>query len=306
MAMKSITQRVNELLGTDYKGLIKREQWEDISITQTLSENFIREFKDKVDWERISESQNLSESFIREFQYKVDWDWISKYQKLSEDFIREFQDKVDWFYISKYQNLSEPFIREFKDKVDWHCVLGYQKLSEDFIREFQDKVYWNYISVYQKLSESFIREFKDYVDWYYISKHQKLSNEFIDEFKDKLILNKIKDSWHYKTIDEKKQAVIATGLYECHDTYFIAYKGIRSDRYSKLNFQYKYEKNGIYESWCDCSNEENSFGLSVWDEPNARRYCNELVVRVKVNYEDVGRVVHNGGKIRCFKIEILD
>ena len=67
-----------------------------------------------------------------------------------------------------------------------------------------------------------------------------------------------------------------------------------------------YEKGGTYESWCDCSDDENSFGLSVWDKPNAREYCDELVVRVKVNYEDVGRVVHNGGKIRCFKIEVLD
>jgi hypothetical protein len=31
-----------------------------------------------------------------------------------------------------------------------------------------------------------------------------------------------------------------------------------------------------------------------------------LVVKVKVNYEDVGRVVHEGGKIRCRKITILD
>ena len=102
----------------------------------------------------------------------------------------------------------------------------FQKLSEDFIREFQDKVYWYNISTYQKLSESFIRDFQDKVNWYFISKHQKLSNEFIDEFKDRLNLNRIKDSWHYKTTEEKKQVVIDTGLYECHDTYFIAYKGI--------------------------------------------------------------------------------
>ena len=237
MAGKSITQCVNEYLGANYRGIITKKQWED----------------------------------------------ISKHQKLSEDFIREFQDKVYWGYISMFQ-----------------------KLSEDFIREFQDKVYWYNISTYQKLSESFIRDFQDKVDWYFISKHQKLSNEFIDEFKDRLNLNKIEDSWHYKTTEEKKQAVIATGLYECHDTYFLAYKGIRSDRYPNFNFQYKYEKGGIYESWCDCSDDESSFGLSVWDEPNAREYCNKLVVRVKVNYEDVGRVVHDGGKIRCFKIEVLD
>ena len=283
MAKKSITQRVNELLGTNYKGLIKKEQWVD-----------------------ISKYQKLSESFIREFQDKVDWEWISKYQKLSESFIREFQDKVDWYWTSKSQKLSESFIREFQDKVDWYWVSKYQKLSEDFIREFKNKAGWVYISAYQKLPESFIREFKDKVNWYWTSKSQKLSNEFIEEFKDKLDLNEIKDSWHYKTTEEKKQAVIATGLYECHEDYFIAYKCIRSDRYSKFNFQYNYEKGGIYESWCDTSNEENSFGLSVWDEKNARDYCDELVVRVKVNYEDVGRVVHDGGKIRCFKIEILD
>ena len=260
MKNKSVTQRVNECLGTDYKGLITKKQWEDISSHQKLSESFIREFQDKIDWEWISIYQNLSEDFIREFQHKVNWYWISIYQNLSENFIREFQDKVNWYRISVHQKLSEPFIREFQHKVNWNRILKYQKLS----------------------------------------------NEFIEEFKDRLYLSMIKDSWHYKTTEEKKQAVMATGLYECHDTYFIAYKGIRSDRYSKFNFLYKYEKGGIYESWCDCSNDENSFGLSVWDEPNARKYSRELVVRVKVNYEDVGRVVHNGGKIRCFKLEVLD
>ena len=211
-----------------------------------------------------------------------------------------------WIDISKRQNLSEEFMNEFQDKVNWRLISTYQKLSESFIRKFQDKVDWHRISEWQDLSEDLIREFQDKVDWYWISIYQKLSEDFINEFTDRLDLNEIKDSWHYKTTDEKKQAVMDTGLYECYDTYFLAYKGIRSDRYSKFNFQYKYEKGGIYESWCDCSDDENSFGLSVWNEPNARVYCNRLVVRVKVNYEDVGRVVHKGGKIRCFKIEVLD
>ena len=277
-----------------------------ISASQKLSEDFIREFEDNVDWGCISANQKLSENFIREFQDKVNWNWISKYQKLSESFIRKFKDYVDWGSISKHQKLSESFIRKFKDYVDWESISASQNLSENFIRKFKNYVDWGYISKYQKLSESFIREFKDKVNWYWTSKYQKLSENFIREFKDRLYLSELKESWHYKTTEEKKQAMIATGLYECHEDYFIAYKGIRSDRYSKYNFQYKYEKGGIYESWCDCSNNENSFGLSVWDEKNARGYCNELVVKVKVNYEDVGRVVHNGGKIRCFKIEVLD
>ena len=36
-----------------------------ISIYQTLSENFIRDFQDKVNWEWISSQQKLSENFIR-------------------------------------------------------------------------------------------------------------------------------------------------------------------------------------------------------------------------------------------------
>ena len=238
---------------------------------------------EEVDWDEISVNCKVTEEFIREFQYYVNWQFISYKQKLSENFIREFSNKVDWYYISLSQKLSENFIREFKYKVTWYHISEYQKLSEDFIREFKNKVNWEYISKYQKLSESFIREFKD-----------------------RLYTGLIKYNWIYKDKDFLKQAVIDTGLYECHEDYFIAYKGIRRDRHSNFNFQYQYLPGETYESWCDCTITRNSFGLSVWTEEKAREYCDELVVKVKVNYEDVGRVVHNGGKIRCRKITILD
>ncbi len=236
-----------------------------------------------LNWVKLSEHTGLTENFIREFQDNVDWYWISARQRLSEEFIEEFKDKVYWDLISEFQRLSEDFIREFKDKVDWYGIARGQRLSEDFIREFKDRVNWTYISKYQRLSEDFIREFKD-----------------------KLIKSSIIHSWHYKSTEEKKKAVMDTGLYECHKDYFIAYKGIRANRYSRYNFQYQYLKGETYETWCDCSAEECGFGFSAWTKERARDYCDELVVRVKVRYEDVGRVVHDGGKIRCFKMEILD
>ena len=270
-------KRANEILGTNY------DNWARLSLCESLTEDFIQEFKDK-----------------------VDWTCISRYPHLSEDFIRKFADRVDWYYSSAYQYLSENFIREFADKVGWYWISRCQQLSEDFISELKDNVNWYYISAYQHLSEDFIREFKDKVSWGRVSRYQHLSKEFIEEFKDKIYMNLIADSWHYKSVEEKKKAVIDTGLYECHDDYFIAYKGIRRDRYSKFSFQYQYLKGHTYETWCDCSADEDSFGFSAWTKTGARDYCKELVVRVKVRYEDVGRVVHNGGKIRCFKIEILD
>ena len=257
-------------------------------------------------WVRLSTHEGLTEDFIREFADMFEWEYISRCQHLSEDFIREFKDYVDWDYISSYQHLSENFIREFADRVNWTYISMYHHLSEDFIREFKDNVKWGWISYYQHLSEDFIREFKDKVHWCSISECQHLSKEFIEEFKDRLNMCYLADSWHYKSTEEKKKAVMDTGLYECHDDYFIAYKGIRADRYSKFNFHYQYLKGHTYETWCDCSSDENSYGFSAWTEDEAREYCDELIVRVKVRYEDVGRVVHDGGKIRCFKMEILD
>src|SRR5574344_179490 len=270
-------------------------------LNKELNANY--ESIDEVDWFWISKYKKLSENFIREFQNKVYWNRISEFQKLSENFIREFQNKVDWVYISKYQKLSEDFIREFQNKVYWGCISTYQKLSEDFIREFQDKVNWVCISIYQKLSEDFIREFQDKVDWLWISLSQKLSEDFIKEFNLKID----EDNWLYKSTEFKKEQIIKCGLYECHEDYFIAYKAIRNDRYSHYNFQYQYLKNGIYECHCDCTNYENSFGLSVWTEKEAIDYNNTgLIVKVKVRYEDVGRLVHDSNKVRCSKIEILD
>ena len=298
--MEEALKIANEILGANC------QSWKSVSIHKDLTEDFIREFADKVDWGWISMYQYLSEDFIKESQHLVDWSAISTYQHLSEDFIREFVYKVDWDNISASQHLSEDFIREFKDKVNWTYISGCQRLSEEFIREFKDKVNWDFISKHQRLSEGFIREFKNWVNWYSISRYQRLSKEFIAEFKDKLSTCSLLNSWHYKSVEEKKKVVMDTGLYECHDDYFIAYKGIRADRYSAYNFQYQYLKGETYETWCDCSANENGFGFSAWTEKKAREYCDELLVRVKVRYEDVGRVVHDGGKIRCFKLEVLD
>jgi len=217
---------------------------------------------------------------VEEFQDKIDWFYISEYQKLSEGFILEFQDKVDWVLISEYQKLSEGFILEFKDKVDWYYISEYQKLSENFIREFQDRVYWEYISKYQKLSENFIREFNLKID---------------------------PDNWLYKDKNFKLEKIKETGIYEFIDgDHILAYKGIRSDRYSSFNFQYQYLKGETYLCHCDCTSEGNSFGLSAWTEEKAKEHCGKLVIKVKINVEDIGRIVHNGGKLRCSKFTVID
>ncbi len=114
-----------------------------------ITNNVMKTSRNDINWNVISGGKTLSEDFIREFQEKVYWYWISQFQKLSEDFIREFQDKVNWYKISIYQTLSEDFIHEFQDKVHWFWICNCQKLSEDFIRKFdsgRNKVDWRGIS----------------------------------------------------------------------------------------------------------------------------------------------------------------
>jgi hypothetical protein len=277
--------------------------WNHISMYQKLSESFITEFKDKVDWTCISYYQKLSESFITEHKDYVDWNYISYNQKLSESFISEHKDKVYWDCISYYQKLSESFIIEFKDKVNWDRISSNQKLSESFITEHKDKVSWDRISCFQKLSESFIIEHKDYVYWGCISKYQKLSESFIIEHKLRLNNN----SWLYMNGDYKLEAIKKTGLYVVKGNYVYGFKGIRSDRYSKFNFQFQYLKGQEYECHADFNNDnENSFGLSVWTKPQATDYCEELVVEVRIHKDDLAALVHAGGKIRCQKFTVLN
>jgi len=94
-------------------------------------------------WEYlISRKEKLSEDFIREFQDKLDWWWISNSQVMSENLMRSLQDKINWEESSIYQKFSENFMREFKDKIDWWQVSYYQDFSSfNFIYEFRDDLY---------------------------------------------------------------------------------------------------------------------------------------------------------------------
>lgn len=65
-----------------------------------------------VDWPWISEHKELSEEFIREFQDKVSWWHIFNYQKLSKEFRGEFfEDKI-------YQSMYKPDADYYKSKME--------------------------------------------------------------------------------------------------------------------------------------------------------------------------------------------
>ena len=314
-----INEKIPEYLLDEIINLLKNENYFSenyfsmiifsISKYQKLSEAFIDRNKDKLSWSIICEYQILSEDFIRAHSGYVYWDLISTHQHLSEDFIKEFSSKVSWQLISIHQKLSGDFMREMINHLNFDYICMYQKLSESFIEEFSDKFNWYLVCMYQKLSSNFIIKHADNVNWYNIVLFQKISETIKKNYANIIPKHLYHETYINVSPKDKEKYLRSWGLYECYDDYFIGYKAIRGDRYSLYNFQYKYEKGGVYESWCDCTSEENSFGLNVGTKEEAKKYLgsqNGFIVRCKVRYEDIGCIVHDGNKVRCFRIEILD
>jgi uncharacterized protein YajQ (UPF0234 family) len=87
----------------------------------------------------MSSNQDLSEEFVREFKDKWDWSGVSKKVKLSENFIMEFQEKVDWEVISENQILSLKFIKKYISKI---CLINLErnrrtKLTDEDIKSLK-------------------------------------------------------------------------------------------------------------------------------------------------------------------------
>jgi hypothetical protein len=91
----------------------------------------IRKNPKSQDWLIISHRYKLTEEFIREFRDRVWWVYISYTQELSENFIREFHRKVQWDSISRYQNLSEEFMIEFINDIHIRRLFDNRKIPQD-------------------------------------------------------------------------------------------------------------------------------------------------------------------------------
>ena len=66
------------------------EFWDSIEELRPVISLILRIYsEDKVWWDDISGYQTLSEDFIREFKDNMSWYWIARHQTVSDDFMRE-------------------------------------------------------------------------------------------------------------------------------------------------------------------------------------------------------------------------
>ena len=280
----------------------KKLDKEEVSIHQKMSEGFMEKHWAELDKEWVSIHQKMSEGFMEKHWADLDKGWVSANQKMSEGFMEKHWADLDKGRVSANQKMSEGFMEKHWADLDKVRVSKYQKMSEGFMEKHWSELDKGRVSEYQKMSEGFMEKRWADLDKGAVSEYQKMS----EEFRTRHNIPLPEDNWLYFSDEQKLAEIKKCGLYELDGDTIIAYKGIRSDNYSKYNFQYKYEIGGEYESHCDCTSSEGSFGLSAWTLEKAREYCDEKIVKVSIKISDLGRIVHDGGKLRCFKFRVLE
>lgn len=257
----------------------------------------------EVDWRNLPFKEILSEGFMRKYLSNLYLSDLFASQRLSEDFIEEHTEGCIPLSILHKQKLSTEFLERnyngFWD-VDLEEILTHQILNEAFLEKHLEDLNPICVTVYQVLSEQFIYRNIDRLPADLVGEYQCVSEECCK----KLNLKHDYDNWMYKNSEFKKERILETNDFECHEDYFIAYKGVREDRYSKRNFLYQYLPNETYTCHADHTRSEDSFGLYVGTEEMAKRYAKK-VIKVKINYDDLARVTFMHG-IRCKKLTVLN
>jgi hypothetical protein len=196
------------------------ENWEYISMTEELSEDFIRKFANHVDWKLISKYQKLSESFIREFSDRVCWNKIIVFQKISDDLLKEFIGKIDFEEFFKGTTIMGAkilkFIADNNHANDEIKTRVYNFNLPDDLREYlKDKSNKNKSTISQEIINLILRDREEdsvYSEpkfiFYKINENIKMGgdsyfsvDEYIDEGSGKKHLSR-KDIFHAETIKE--------------------------------------------------------------------------------------------------------
>ena len=169
-----------------------------------IDENVIRENEDKFVWAFLSSCQSgFSEEFLNEYKEKLNMNTITFRFQLTEDFIRKNIELLNWKTLSHTQALSDEFIDDFSDKIEWECLSMNSYLTKDMIRKYKDKLNWTHISAKQNLDPAFMEEMEEYLDWESISMFQRLPYEFIKKYEEKLNM-KIILRYHYDVLPEEE------------------------------------------------------------------------------------------------------
>ena len=113
--------KVSEELLRKYCSEFDPEVWSVVSASQELSEDFMCEFKDKLNWGEISKNQKFSEEFAIRFKLLLEWDVVICRSLFTFDFIlqnavltNDVVYRLGQIYTSDIGNVLERYRSEIK------------------------------------------------------------------------------------------------------------------------------------------------------------------------------------------------
>lgn len=179
------------------------------------NETDIREFDDecsKTDWDIFAENYVLSNDFLREFADRLDPHYLIENENINYNIFCElvdnsynFSEKINWklsFLAWRVSNnsmirtdvediISKDLIEFFGDW-EWSIVTELFELSEEFlITHFVCNSRWEDLSEVKYLSNYIMDQFADKLNWDKISHFHDLNDDFLNKYRHKLDWNKI-------------------------------------------------------------------------------------------------------------------
>lgn len=157
----------------------------------------LEEFADEVNWDNISRYQTIEENFIRKWSEKLNikdlffnsTSYRESKLKVSDEFLKDvtniFADVDPDFIISFISTNFRmapkqvvQFIEAYKDKINWSAI-SRQHLPIKFIEKHANELDWGVLSAWQKFTQPMIEKYKNKLDWNQISMNGFISDEII-------------------------------------------------------------------------------------------------------------------------------
>lgn len=133
-----------------------------------FTEDQIRElapFFNIEEWKKVSgfQYEQISEEFIREWNDKLNWMLLSFHYTFSYEFLREFKDKLDWRPICSHYKINNDFLREFFNYINWHFVARFQEFDFDFVKKWETELRPHIYAVIENESLTYNKKYVSYL-----------------------------------------------------------------------------------------------------------------------------------------------
>lgn len=90
----------------------------------------------KINWNDVSKTKYLNEDYIEKHANELNWKYICQYQKLSIQFMTKFSHKLHWKNVTYYQSLTEEFALKFCNKIHWGTYSYLYKVKDNRLQKF--------------------------------------------------------------------------------------------------------------------------------------------------------------------------